>query len=1179
MTFRFLFKMTRLTIIGIGGLVLLFCVLFAVLQSKWAKEQIKERIISYLDKAGIAATIETLSGQPPFSWTIEEADLHFNDDNTLKLTDVKLRIAILPLLKGKMVINYLKAESATYIYYPSDEKQSKSWLQKQIGEIHLPCPIDIHHLKVAHVDLLNCKVGSKLSFAMTAAARIDRSVEKFLVDLTLFSPDDKKTYLEAHLDGSRPNDLIETEIKVHLDAIPKFLASIDEFESQIAAEFSLKGPWTTWKEIFYDLPLSKEPLTGEFKGMLTAASPKNLDILNRDWKFKADFSLSSATEAHIQRFLLLSDLIHMKGKGILDRELEKSKVVAAFSLPDLSQLPAFPSLLVLGSAQGKAFYQEGAYKASFQTQNLQIDSFAAKTLRGLIKGNQENNDWEGKVILSSSDADLPFKSSFAFEYAPEKLLSITGFNLKIAEATARGHFSYDMAKELCNGALFASGEHLDPLTSFFKDENLGGSFSAECFLSSEEDEQNVNCVIHAKNFRFRDYLLEDLAAHVEIEDLFDLPSGQFNIVAEKVQTPNYYLDQLNFDTRSDEANWPFSLKVEGRIENPFHLSATGFWNKENSLFSLELIQLFGTLSETPFSLKYPCEFEWGSDSITLSPLDLLIGDGKLYSAFEFSPIRSFGKWDLAHFPLEILRCFQPRFKLKGFVSAGGFFDAMPENIEGNLNLVLEEIDLLHFGKETPFRAKGTLQAHLNQNMLQTHTDLQATDEQFLDFNASLPIHYQLYPFQITFDESKNTSAELVAEGKLQDLFDFVNLGTNNFTGLLSCRLFLSHTLASPSLQGKLEWQNGSYDNYFTGMSLRNIDAQFEAKSDTIHLLQLNANDDKKGKISAQGKILLKPEEFFPCAFDAELHHLHVLGFDMIDCDLTGPLYLSGDMRNMLAQGNLLIDEAAIHITERLPYEVPTLPFTYINRPSHLYSRTIKPRPGFVFHIDLELTAEGNVVVSGRGLNAELEGDVHLHGANTNIAATGSLKLIKGDYQFSGKVFKLTEGEIVFNDKPAPSAYLNLNGTLSLPDVTITAMLRGPLESPQLTFNSNPQKPTSSILALILFNKDIADISHLETVQLANTLVSLSGGAAPDVLEAIRKSIGVDRLNISSKPGTDELALQIGKYLTRGIMITLSQSATSSQVIVEVELPKGFVFQAETQEEEEGKFSLKWRRSY
>ncbi len=164
---------------------------------------------------------------------------------------------------------------------------------------------------------------------------------------------------------------------------------------------------------------------------------------------------------------------------------------------------------------------------------------------------------------------------------------------------------------------------------------------------------------------------------------------------------------------------------------------------------------------------------------------------------------------------------------------------------------------------------------------------------------------------------------------------------------------------------------------------------------------------------------------------------------MIDCNLTGPFYLNGTMQEMLAQGNLIIDEAKIQLNERLPYEVPTLSFTFINRPSYLYSKPANNHPGFLFQLDLELTADNKVFVEGRGLNAELEGNIHLHGTNTNIAANGALKLIKGEYQFSGKVFKLTEGEIVFNDKPAPSAYLNLNGTLSLPDITITAMLRGP----------------------------------------------------------------------------------------------------------------------------------------
>ncbi|HEY5260196.1 MAG TPA: translocation/assembly module TamB domain-containing protein, partial [Rhabdochlamydiaceae bacterium] len=109
---------------------------------------------------------------------------------------------------------------------------------------------------------------------------------------------------------------------------------------------------------------------------------------------------------------------------------------------------------------------------------------------------------------------------------------------------------------------------------------------------------------------------------------------------------------------------------------------------------------------------------------------------------------------------------------------------------------------------------------------------------------------------------------------------------------------------------------------------------------------------------------------------------------------------------------------------------------------------------------------------------------------------------------------------------------------------------------------------------------ISEISQGEAIHLAQVLISLSGGTGPDVLEAIRKSIGVDRLNIvSSQTDISKVSVQIGKYLTKGVMVTLSQGIDSSNVIVEVELKKGFILQAETQDEGEGKFTLKWNKNY
>jgi translocation and assembly module TamB len=167
------------------------------------------------------------------------------------------------------------------------------------------------------------------------------------------------------------------------------------------------------------------------------------------------------------------------------------------------------------------------------------------------------------------------------------------------------------------------------------------------------------------------------------------------------------------------------------------------------------------------------------------------------------------------------------------------------------------------------------------------------------------------------------------------------------------------------------------------------------------------------------------------------------------------------------------------------------------------------------------------------------------------------------------------GDLFFGQE----AYLKLSGQLQLQGTMITVTMQGPLRSPRLTFQSSPYLPTSSILSLILFNKDISEISPLQTIQLAQVIMSMSGTGGPDVLEAIRKSIGIDRLSISGKDGTEEIAVQIGWYLTHGITVSLSQSATSSDIKVEVDLKNGFIFEAETQNQEEGKFSLKWNKNY
>ena len=461
-------------------------------------------------------------------------------------------------------------------------------------------------------------------------------------------------------------------------------------------------------------------------------------------------------------------------------------------------------------------------------------------------------------------------------------------------------------------------------------------------------------------------------------------------------------------------------------------------------------------------------------------------EGKVSTSFELSPLESSLQWKLQHFPLRFLSPLRPSLSFNGFLSSDGWIEATPKEAKGICHAILEEANVLHFGHKSPFMAKGSMQAHLDHNLLQIHAGVKAAKRQFVELSGSLPIDCTPYPFHFSLSRNRPLSAELTAEGKLQDIFDFVNLGIHRLSGFISCRLFLSQTLQQPALRGELGWEYGSYENDYTGSHLENVSASFEAQGNEIKMTHLTATDGKKGVAEAEGKIELSIENHFPYSLSFELDHLHTLDFESIDaCFKTTVFHITGTTRHALAQGNLIITEGTIDIPEQLPFEAPTLPITYVNRPRYLSSTAFSSTPTFPFQIDLELTTEDTINLQGKGLKSQWQGNIHLTGTNMDVAANGGLKLVKGEYAFLGKSFKLTEGEITFHPKPTPSAYLKLTGELNLPSAQITAILQGSLQAPQLTLHSNPQMPTSSILAFILFNKDVSDISHPEAIQLAS----------------------------------------------------------------------------------------------
>lgn len=1178
---KLLFAPLRWIIRSLFLLIFLICLVFALIQTKWIQELIQKRVTQLLDDLGIQIKLKGLGGTLPFSWQIDQATVFTSPYEFWDLQAIKLRFAISPLLRGQLVIDYLHIEQIGCISLedsssiaPLSLEEARIQLRSAFDKLLFPLPIRVKH---AYISDFFCPSLFPLHLTIQAKGML-KNTRRFFFDASILSKSNDKEVLHLTFAGNKRRNQINAYVKLQGPL----------FEQELLSELSLNGLWSSWTSLLYDTRPSTLPIQGFLKAHLIPEDlPKDTCLKPSQWNWRCacSFSIPKFDTLSIYSLHIHSPPVDIRGEATLRPTLDSSWFRCTLNSRDLSLLSSYCKYPIEGSLQARAAFDSGVFQGKYSLPKGLFNKVELSHVEGFIQGKMQQGIFLADTDLSLEIEEMPFRAEASLEYSPSQELLVDRALFSGASSKMEGFCRWDLRKNIFEGSVFANIAQLSQLFSFTS-YDLDGSCALECKLSQTNQTQVATISGSLHRFRFQNQYANELLYSAELYDPFINIQGNMDLIAHQGRTAWGTIDLLEIKTRSEDNSWPFTLEATGDIEGDFFCNIQGSYRFHPDFLAFECTSARGQLLNIPFILRHPFELEIQPSLYTLSPFSLSVGEGDLYATGEISTTHLLGKCDINHFPLEFIRPLTRNFSLKGNLSMQSFIDATLENAEGACNIVMETASLLQENEEEPISAKGSLQAHLNQKKVQFFLEVRTKQAEMIDFSGFIPIEYNFFPFTAKLDENTPFSAEIIAEGKLENLFDFVQLGSHYATGLISTRLFFSQTLLFPSLQGNLEWQSGSYDNYYTGTSLRDIQAKMAAENNQLQLTSFTAKDQEEGVITATGNILLDVHKHFPFVFETTLRHTHLLKFPVFDSTFTGSVTLSGNRLGGLAKGALYVDEAIIELPDKLSTQLPALPIKFIHIPPSITSYTFDAKTLFPIKLDFDLTAKDKIVVRGKGVDSEWKGKVKLTGDNTHFIPDGSLSLIKGTYLFSGKTFKLTEGQIIFNDTAKFSNYLQLSGQLTLPDVVITVQLKGPLQSPQLTFQSNPQLPTSAILSRVLFDKDITDISQSEASKLASALITLSGSTGPDILNAIRKTIGVDRLNLVSSPssseksGSDELfAVQIGKYITKGVLITFSQSATNSLVIVEIELPYGFVFQAETQENQEGKFSLKWTKSY
>ena len=374
-------------------------------------------------------------------------------------------------------------------------------------------------------------------------------------------------------------------------------------------------------------------------------------------------------------------------------------------------------------------------------------------------------------------------------------------------------------------------------------------------------------------------------------------------------------------------------------------------------------------------------------------------------------------------------------------------------------------------------------------------------------------------------------------------------------GRVTLAAVITGTTADPSANGTLRLANGEVQDFAQGIHITDLNALIEGAGKTIKIARFTGRAGP-GTIALAGSVGLGAGE--PVDLTLTARNARPLSSDLATATLDADLTLRGELATKLAAaGTIAITRAEIRVPDKLPPSVPVLNVVNLpGKPPPAPAAGPAPTP---LEIDLALGISANeVFVRGRGLDAELGGDLHLGGTAASPQPSGGFKMRRGTFSLAGQTLTFTRGEVGFDGGSLSDPSIDFVASSINNNVTANLEISGFASAPKIKLSSTPDLPQDEVLAHLLYGKSSAQLSPFQLAEIGAALASLTGaGGSGDPLNGIRSGLGLDRLSVGGDAAGNP-SLQAGRYVAKGVYVGAQQGASSgsTQATVQVDLYKG-----------------------
>ncbi|MBY5443466.1 filamentous hemagglutinin adherence factor [Rhizobium leguminosarum] len=403
-------------------------------------------------------------------------------------------------------------------------------------------------------------------------------------------------------------------------------------------------------------------------------------------------------------------------------------------------------------------------------------------------------------------------------------------------------------------------------------------------------------------------------------------------------------------------------------------------------------------------------------------------------------------------------------------------------------------------------------------------------------------------------------------------------------GVATVNLQIGGTAAAPVINGTVSTNGAKLVDVRRNLAVNNLAATVTFNGSQAVISRLSGNLGGGGTISASGTIGIQPAGGFPADISIKLDKAVYVDGTLVVSTVNGTVGLRGPIASATLSGKLLLDKTSITVPEKLPTSLREIDIRHKNAPRAVLAQMRdngERKPGeksSVITLDLEIDAPSHIFVRGRGIDAELGGQVTIRGTAAAPIVTGGFTMRRGRLTILNRRLDFSDkSRITFAGDLTPA--LDMEATSSSGTTTLTVDVAGLATDPAITFSSSPELPQDEVLAQLIFGQSMSKLSPVQIAQLADAVSQLAGNRSTSLFEGLRNQLGVDDFDVSTD-SKGQTSVSVGRYLNDRTYFELQQGGSAgAKAVINLDVGRGVKLRGGAGGNGEGEAGIVYEREY